>query len=169
MMERLDFQLSAYIVVDILDTVMRFLILEISIRQITRAYVYKRENMGIKEMCILLVPSIVSWSEYVIGQYSQAFLETGLTGTAFEEAMGEIKSGNPVTDVILQEIKREAKRKGIHFQTDFYYPESSNINAFDVSIILHNGLQNGLEHAQGSIPGIWIYCLRMGNSALACC
>ncbi len=264
MIERLDFQLGAYIVVDILDTVMRFLILEISIRQIMRAYVYKRENMGIKEMCILLVPSIVSWSEYAIGQYSQAFLETELKGTAFavynvlvflhcgiliisivvvivlfqnirvqqeekqqnalmdtqmdsirqhigriemlyqdmrsmkhdmtnhiltlerlyegdkreeakayreeiqiafEEAMGEIRSGNPVTDVILQEIKREAKRKGIRFQTDFYYPEASNINAFDVSIILHNGLQNGLEHAPGcSEPWLVLSSYRKNNA-----
>ena len=69
---------------------------------------------------------------------------------ALIETMGEVKSGNPVTDVILREWKTEAEKKNIHFQCDFHYPTGSNINAFDVSVILNNALQNAVENAGGS-------------------
>lgn len=59
----------------------------------------------------------------------------------------EIKSGNPVTDVILQEVKMEAEKRKIRFHSDFYYPPAGNVNAFDISVILNNALQNALEHA----------------------
>lgn len=68
---------------------------------------------------------------------------------ALAEMAGEIKSGNPVTDVILQEMMGEAKKKGICFRSAFYYPTDSKINAFDISIILHNALQNALENVDG--------------------
>ncbi len=66
--------------------------------------------------------------------------------TTLAEVVGEIKSGNPVTDVILQELKSEAEKRNIRFQSDFYYPTGTNINAFDVSVILNNALQNAMEH-----------------------
>ncbi len=69
---------------------------------------------------------------------------------AFMETAGEIKSGNPVTDVILREWKAEAEKKNIHFQCHFHYPTGSNINAFDISVILNNALQNAVENAGGS-------------------
>ena len=65
---------------------------------------------------------------------------------ALAKAVGEIKSGNPVTDVILQEWKSEAEKKEIHFHSDFYYPVGSDINAFDISVILNNALQNAVEN-----------------------
>ena len=46
---------------------------------------------------------------------------------AFSEVQLEIKSGNPVTDVILQERKKEAVKKGIGFECSFHYPEGSGI------------------------------------------
>lgn len=66
---------------------------------------------------------------------------------AFSEVQLEIKSGNPVTDVILKERKNEALKKGIDFECSFHYPEGSGINAFDTSIILNNALQNAIENA----------------------
>lgn len=69
---------------------------------------------------------------------------------AFIETVGEIKSGNPVTDVVLREWKTEAEKKNIQFQCDFHYPIDSNINAFDVSVILNNALQNAVENVGGS-------------------
>lgn len=66
------------------------------------------------------------------------------------EAVGEIKSGNPVTDVILREWKNEAEKRNICFRCDFHYPTDSNINAFDVSVILNNALQNAVENAGGN-------------------
>lgn len=62
------------------------------------------------------------------------------------ETAGEIKSGNPVTDVILQEWKNEAQKRKIHFQSTFYYPADTKINAFDISVILNNALQNAMEN-----------------------
>lgn len=62
---------------------------------------------------------------------------------------GAGRSGNPVTDVILQEFKKESERSGISFCTEFYFPTDSGINVFDVSIILNNALQNALENTQG--------------------
>lgn len=66
--------------------------------------------------------------------------------TTLTEVVGEIKSGNPVTDVILQEWKIEAEKRDIQFHSDLYYPTGSDINAFDVSVILNNALQNAMEH-----------------------
>ena len=70
--------------------------------------------------------------------------------TVLIETMGEVKSGNPVTDVILQEWKTEAEKKKVRFQCNFHYPTGSNINAFDVSVILNNALQNAVENVGGS-------------------
>ena len=67
----------------------------------------------------------------------------------FHEAGTEIKSGNPVTDILLTERKREAENSGIFFQCDFHYPEGASFNAFDVSIILHNALNNAMEGTVG--------------------
>lgn len=69
---------------------------------------------------------------------------------ALIETAGEVKSGNPVTDVILREWKTEAEKKKIPFQCKFHYPTGSNINAFDISVILNNALQNAVENVGGS-------------------
>ena len=65
----------------------------------------------------------------------------------FREVEAEIKSGSPVTDILLAESKKEAESRGISFQCDFYYPEGGTVNAFDVSIILNNALNNAIEGA----------------------
>lgn len=62
----------------------------------------------------------------------------------------ELKTGNPVTDVILLERKREAREKGICFTCDFHYPMHTGIDVFDISVILNNALENALEAAQKS-------------------
>lgn len=71
-----------------------------------------------------------------------------------------IKSGNPVTDVILTEKKKEAEERNIKFECSFYYPSDTNINSFDISIILNNALDNSLECTNGEKPYISIssYC-----------
>ncbi|MBD5548007.1 MAG: sensor histidine kinase [Lachnospiraceae bacterium] len=80
-------------------------------------------------------------------------------------ATEELKSGNPVTDVILQEQKNEAQKKKIHFNSDFHYPSDSAINAFDISVILNNALQNALENAKTSdIPYVSIRSYRRNNA-----
>lgn len=238
-------ELIAFGIIEALDIVIGFVLLGISVRSIVKTYVYKRDEMSVKEMLILLVPTLtgmtgygimiqyqissgMSWMEPVSGMYNGlAFLYFGIsvitivvvtvllqnikTGqeeklqnellatqidslkrhigqveslyrnirsvrhdmsnhililerlyagnnveeaanysrelkTALSSAMEEIKSGNPVTDVILQEAKEEAAKRKIRFRSDFYYPAGTNINAFDVSVILNNALQNAMEH-----------------------
>lgn len=56
-----------------------------------------------------------------------------------------VKTGNPVTDVIIHEKMGEAAERGITFRPDFHYPADMGINAFDVSVILSNALTNAIE------------------------
>ena len=56
-----------------------------------------------------------------------------------------LQTGNPVTDVIVNDIRRRSLDLGIRFQVDFHYPEPVAYDAFDVGIILQNLLQNALE------------------------
>lgn len=55
-----------------------------------------------------------------------------------------IKSGNPITDIILNGKKTEAEKDGIDFICGFAYPECKNADPFDISIILNNILDNGI-------------------------
>ena len=62
-----------------------------------------------------------------------------------------LRTGNPVTDVIVNDIRRRSLDLGIRFQTEFHYPAQGTYDAFDVGIILQNLLQNALE-ACGKVP-----------------
>lgn len=67
----------------------------------------------------------------------------------YSESMAEVKTGNPVTDVILAQKQMEAEQKGIDFRCSFVYPTDTNINAFDVSVILNNAITNAFEGVKG--------------------
>ncbi len=62
----------------------------------------------------------------------------------------DIKTGNPVTDVILSEKKKEAEEDGIAFESNFLFPQDSKADAFDISVILINALTNAIEGAKKS-------------------
>lgn len=257
-------QLVSYSGAELFDLALRFLVMGISVHSITKAYVYKRGNMSVKEMLMLAAPSAAGMTEYVIIRYYRgwfevnagkeapgiysavAFLHYGMSiitivvvtvlfqnirarqeerlqhellaaqidtlrlhigqleehyreirslrhdmanhiltlerlyaGNKLREAgaysadlkaalagmAGEIKSGNPVTDVILQEMKNEMEKRGIRFDTEFYFPEGTGVNAFDVSIILNNALQNAAEHAgESREPRVSVRSYRRGNA-----
>ena len=55
------------------------------------------------------------------------------------------QTGNPVTDVIVSDVRRQCLAMGIRFQAEFHYPDLGSYDAFDVGIILQNLLQNALE------------------------
>lgn len=256
-------QLAAYIVMEILDVAAKAAVAGFGAGQIVKAYIYKNENMSLKEMFMLIVPSITGMTGYGIMQYYQSYLEISVgeaisgayhilaflhfgisivtivvmtvlfqnikarqeeklqnellaaqidstekhiaqveslyqnirsikhdmtnhiltleglyAGEQREEAKaygaelkkllsemtGEIKSGNPVTDVILQEQKKEAEKRNIRFRTDFYYPKGSRINAFDISVILNNALQNAMENTNGDEPYISVHSYHRDNA-----
>lgn len=263
MVEHPYVQLAAYIVMEILDVAAEAAVAGIGAGYIVKAYIYKNENMGLKEMFMLIVPSITGMTGYGIMQYYQAYLEISvieaISGVyhilAFlhfgisivtivvmtvlfqnirarqeeklqnellsaqidstenhiaqveslyqnirsikhdmtnhiltlerlyatenreeaeaygmelknilSEMTGEIKSGNPITDVILQEWKMEAEKKGICFCSDYYYPKGSRINAFDISVILNNALQNAMENVNGDAPYISVHSYHRDNA-----
>ena len=56
-----------------------------------------------------------------------------------------LQTGNPVTDVIVNEIRRRSLDLGIRFQVEFHYPDPGAYDAFDVGIILQNLLQNAVD------------------------
>ncbi len=56
-----------------------------------------------------------------------------------------LQTGNPVTDVIVNDTRRRSLDLGIRFQVEFHYPEPGAYDAFDVGIILQNLLQNAVE------------------------
>lgn len=256
-------QFAVYTVVEILDVAAKAAVAGIGAGYIVKAYIYKNENMSVKEMFMLIVPSITGMTGYGIMQYYQAYLEISVreavsgvyyilaflhfgisiitivvmtvlfqnirarqeeklqnellsaqidstekhiaqveslyqnirsikhdmtnhiltlerlyAGDKRDEAeaygmelknilsemTGEIKSGNPVTDVILQEQKKETEKRHIHFHSDFYYPKGSRINAFDISVILNNALQNALENVDGGAPYISVHSYHRDNA-----
>ena len=63
----------------------------------------------------------------------------------WKDSMAEIKTGNPVTDIIIIQKQKEAEEKGIDFKCNFVYPGNDNVNAFDFSVILSNALTNAIE------------------------
>lgn len=76
-----------------------------------------------------------------------------------------IQTGNPVTDVILNEKAAEAAAGQIHFSSDFHYPAGTQIDVFDVSILLNNAISNAIE-AAGAGGYVRVTASRRGNAYL---
>ena len=56
-----------------------------------------------------------------------------------------IKTGNTVTDVIVNDKQKAAEKQEIQFKSEFSYPKSEGYNAYDIGVIINNLLQNALE------------------------
>lgn len=81
----------------------------------------------------------------------------------WDEVSPEIKTGSPVIDVILMEKLREAKERQIRFLSDFHYPQNTKLNAFDLSVIMNNALNNCMENVSGDDPHISISSFRKNS------
>ncbi len=113
---------------------------------------------------LLTLESLYGGNQTEEARAYSADLKAALAGAA-----GGIGSGHPVTDVILQEWKDAATKKGMRFHSSFFYPTDSAINAFDLSVILNNALQNAVEYATGQSqtePFISIHTYRRNNAYL---
>ncbi|MCM1092025.1 MAG: GHKL domain-containing protein [Butyrivibrio sp.] len=64
-----------------------------------------------------------------------------------------IKTGNAVTDVIVNDKQKAAKKQGIEFQSEFSYPKSEGYQAYDIGVIISNLLQNALEACEKMTEG----------------
>lgn len=71
-----------------------------------------------------------------------------------------VKTGNAVTDVILSEYAEGFEKAGLDFRPSFRFPEGMSVNAFDVSVILNNALQNALENGKRFVT---LSSLQKGN------
>ena len=60
------------------------------------------------------------------------------------------KTGNPVTDIVISEKRREAEEAGTGFTNDFHYPKSGKVESIDIGVILNNALANAIRAASGS-------------------
>lgn len=64
-----------------------------------------------------------------------------------------IQTGNPVSDIIINDKYRQAEKSGVKFELDFRYPNSGGYDAYDIGIIINNLLENGLEACENVIAG----------------
>ncbi|MDE5863579.1 MAG: GHKL domain-containing protein [Lachnospiraceae bacterium] len=64
----------------------------------------------------------------------------------------ELQTGNAVTDVIINDRKKQADRQKAVFQAEFAYPKDAGFDAYDIGIILSNLLRNALEACE-SVKG----------------
>ena len=97
------------------------------------------------------------------GNTAEASAYLGRLKTEWQELTPEIRTGNPVTDMILLEKKKEARMRGIRFECDFRYPENTKLDAFDVSVLLYNALNNCMESVNGKNPYIRIQAFRKNS------
>ena len=63
------------------------------------------------------------------------------------------KTGNTVTDVIVNDKQKAAEKQEIQFQSEFSYPKSDGYNAYDIGVIINNLLQNALEACEKMAEG----------------
>lgn len=263
--EKVWLQYGLYVGTRVLDIVLCIAFIAVAIGLINKAYIYKKDEMSVKEMVMLIIPSLVGVTGYGILQYYLMIYERdtrknlidtyGFYGTLsflhylisivailvvivmfqnwkemqeeqrgqelvlnqisdmkkhieeveklyrdirsmrhdmgnhiqtlehlvahnnmddateylehlkneWDEVSPEIKTGSPVIDVILMEKLREAKERQIRFLSDFHYPQNTKLNAFDLSVIMHNALNNCMENVSGDDPYISISSFRKNS------
>jgi two-component system sensor histidine kinase AgrC len=263
--EKVWLQYGLYVGTRVLDIVLCIAFIAVAIGLINKAYIYKKDEMSVKEMVMLIIPSLVGVTGYGILQYylmiyerdtgknlidtygfygALSFLHYLISIVAIlvvivmfqnwkemqEEQQGqelvlnqisdmkkhieeveklyrdirsmrhdmgnhiqtlehlvahnnmddateylehlknewdkvspEIKTGSPVIDVILMEKLRQAKERQIRFLSDFHYPQNTKLNAFDLSVIMNNALNNCMENVSGDDPYISISSFRKNS------
>ena len=66
----------------------------------------------------------------------------GMTATV-EKLDFHDKTGNPITDIILHQVRQRAVKNSVRFDANFQYAKIFDV--YDVAIILNNALENALE------------------------
>lgn len=115
-----------------------------------------RHDMGNHMMTLETLYKKQEWKE--AEDYSQKIKES------LEKFPFSIHSCNPITDIILEEMRRTAEEKGFSFQSEFTFGTDTNVDTFDISIILSNALTNAIENADGDVPYIHILSYRKKNA-----
>jgi signal transduction histidine kinase len=63
------------------------------------------------------------------------------------------QTGSPVIDAVIHGRYLSAKRKAIEFVSEFAFPPSTGIDAYDLAIILQNALDNACEACEAVVEG----------------
>ncbi|MBD5157115.1 MAG: GHKL domain-containing protein [Butyrivibrio sp.] len=88
------------------------------------------------------------------GEYDEAMEYIGTAGESIRGTGFGINTGNPVTDVIINDAGERAVSLGIEFRTDFWYEKQKNgwnLELFDLGIAVSNLLTNALEACAGCV------------------
>lgn len=83
MIEHKNLQFVLWVVTLIFQALIGFVLLWFSVKYIIKSYVYKREDMTVKEMCMLLTPSVTGMTGYIIMQFYHTFLEDHVDEAVF--------------------------------------------------------------------------------------
>ena len=110
------------------------------IREVEQFYARVRQLKHEMRGHLTNIKGLASCGEYAGLEDYIAKIDQSISG--FERTL---QTGNPVTDVIVNDMRRRSLDLGIRFQVDFHYPEPGAYDAFDVGIILQNLLQNAVE------------------------
>ncbi|MBO4913625.1 MAG: GHKL domain-containing protein [Oscillospiraceae bacterium] len=79
------------------------------------------------------------------GQYDEMDAYIGRLDETVSALDLAFQTGNPITDVILNDKYHAAQNKGIAFTTNFLYDSACGIPAYDVGVIVNNLLENAIE------------------------
>ncbi len=81
------------------------------------------------------------------GDYKEAASYIGTAGESLGSSGMGINTGNPVTDVIINDVRAQAKELDIAFRSDFWYEKKDgwNLELFDLGIVVSNLLTNAVE------------------------
>ena len=80
-----------------------------------------------------------NWERAAFDEYLQA-LSKRVDAFTFSYA-----TGNPITDVVVNRQLGAAEAAGIRVECIFFFPKSGKVEAFDLSVILNNALENAVE------------------------
>ncbi len=114
--------------------------IRVRIHEVERFYASIRQLKHEMRSHLTNIKGLVSCGEYASLEDYIARMDESMS--SFELTL---QTGNPVTDVIVNDIRRKCLALGIRFQVDFHYPAPGGYDAFDVGIILQNLLQNAVE------------------------
>ena len=72
-------------------------------------------------------------------------------------------TGDPVTDVVINDRYRKAEGRGITFSSNFVYKDSWGIPVYDLSIVLSNILDNALKAAEAASEELKYINIKMAD------
>jgi len=92
------------------------------------------------------------------GDMAEANMYIEKLGDVAETFGTRIHTGNPVTDVIINETDAVCRDNGIRFHSDLCFPSGLDISAFDLSVVLNNALDNAVAacRLENGKKAIWL-------------